>query len=62
MKYPRCQYYQKRTCEAPAGRHTFDKGCRGHKSTCQSYVADIKPQHNICRTHNCKITECDCNG
>ncbi len=56
MKYPRCQYYQqvypyvkKRTCEAPSGRHVFDKGCKGHRTLCPSYVADVKPKHNICK-------------
>lgn len=46
MKYPRCQYYQqlwigaKRVCNAPKNAHTFDEGCKGHRSSCPAYVND----------------------
>jgi hypothetical protein len=67
MKYPRCKYYNfnsnnpyKHECNAPKGWHTFDEGCKGHRQSCPGYEGDTSRMRNICKTHNCKITECDC--
>lgn len=64
MKYPRCKYYNfnpnnpyKHECNAPNGWHTFDEGCKGHRSSCPSYEGDTSRMKNICKTHNCKIQE-----
>lgn len=69
MKYPRCKFYNfnldnpyKHECNAPVGRFTYDENCKGHKSSCPSYEADLSRTKNVCRTHNCKITDCDCLG
>lgn len=46
MKLKRCQYfysdsvYAKRYCNAPKDAHTFDEGCKGHRSSCPYYRND----------------------
>jgi hypothetical protein len=49
-KRAKCQYYYSiypyamEVCNAPSGRHTFDEGCKGHRSSCPSYES-ATPQH-----------------
>ena len=58
MKYPRCQYWQqiypytRPLCNGKG--HTFDEGCRGHRSSCPSYRAEIRIDGLKCNCKECK--------